>query len=285
MTNAVTDHFLRELVTGSHAEGNTCLAVAAVIEDDGRTLLVATAGDELDTVWHWQLPTDLVEPGETLVQGLVRTVSLTTGLGVVDVTGYGGHHDRLIDGDVVRTFVFTVTVDDPERVCRWANIGHCWSADPITTCSLLGEVTGCPADAADPAARLIGPTTLHQLSTALREAAKGLLCSEAAIELLIKQRSWLSRHDFVGGFLDRWIPPSRDPAGSAGIAFVDWGAALAALDDGRLPCSSGEGQLLRIAASLAEGLPVDLRDAITGLDAVNSRLVARAVCHAAGHRP
>ncbi len=283
MTQAVTDHLLRGLVTGSHAEGTTCLAVAAAIEDDGRTLLVATTGDDVDTVW--QLPTDLVLPGETLVQGLVRTVSLTTGLGVVEVTGYGGHHDHLVDGEVVRTFVFTVTVDDPERVCRWANIGHRWSPNPIIASSPLGEVAACPAYTVDPAARLIGPTTLQPLSTALQEAAKGLLCSEAAIELLSRQHSWMCRHDFVGGFVDPSTSPNRDPASSAGIAFVDWSGALAALDDGRLPCSSGEGQLLRIAASLAEGLPVDLRDAITGLDAVNTGLVARAVWHAAGHRP
>lgn len=282
MTRAVTVHLLHGLVTGSHAEGTTCLAVAAAIEDDGRTLLVATTGEDFETVW--QLPAGLVLPGETLLQGLVRTVSLTTGLGVVDVTGYGGHHDRLVDGEAVRTFVFTVTVDDPQRVCRWANVGHCWSADPVTACSLLRDVAGCPACTADPAERLIRPTSLHQLSADLRAAAKGLLCSEAAIELLIKQHSWLCRHDFVAGFVDRSTRPNPDPASSAGIAFVDWGAALAALDDGRLPCSSGEGQLLRIAASLAEGLPVDLRDAITGLDALNSGLVARAVRHAAGHR-
>ena len=50
-----------------------------------------------------------------------------------------------------------------------------------------------------------------------------------------------------------------------------------ALEDGRLPCSGGERQILRVVASIAEGLPIDLRDALTCLDAVNSVLVARAV--------
>jgi hypothetical protein len=51
-----------------------------------------------------------------------------------------------------------------------------------------------------------------------------------------------------------------------------------------LPCSGGEGLILRIAASIAEGVPVDLREAVTGLDEGNIALVAGAVLHAAGHR-
>ena len=65
----------------------------------------------------------------------------------------------------------------------------------------------------------------------------------------------------------------------------DWLAAMAALDQGNLPCSTGEGQLLRIAASLAEGSPVDLRDTLARLHASNTHLVALAVFRAAGHRP
>ena len=36
MTTAVTDQLLRDLVVGSHAEGTTCLAVAAAIEHEHR---------------------------------------------------------------------------------------------------------------------------------------------------------------------------------------------------------------------------------------------------------
>jgi hypothetical protein len=41
--------------------------------------------------------------------------------------------------------------------------------------------------------------------------------------------------------------------------------------------------MLRLAASLAAGIPVDLRDAASGLDGPNARLAARAVLHASGH--
>jgi hypothetical protein len=64
------------------------------------------------------------------------------------------------------------------------------------------------------------------------------------------------------------------------VATIDWRAALAGLDAGRLPCSGGEERLLRLAASLAEGIPVDLLDALSGLDEGNAALVVAAVAHA-----
>jgi hypothetical protein len=41
--------------------------------------------------------------------------------------------------------------------------------------------------------------------------------------------------------------------------------------------------VLRIAASIAEGVPVDMREAVTGLDEGNAVLAAAAVLRAAGH--
>ena len=66
------------------------------------------------------------------------------------------------------------------------------------------------------------------------------------------------------------------------MAAVDFEAAVRALEAGVLPCSSGEGHVLRIAASIAGGVPVDLREAVSALDHANTMLVARAVLHAAG---
>jgi hypothetical protein len=40
--------------------------------------------------------------------------------------------------------------------------------------------------------------------------------------------------------------------------------------------------VLLVAASIAEGVPVDLREAALCLDAASATQVARAVCHAAG---
>jgi len=108
--------------------------------------------------------------------------------------------------------------------------------------------------------------------------AKGLLSCEAAVELLIEHWSWLVRDDFLVH-----VEFCRGFHGES-MAAIDWRAAWTALEDGHLPCSSSERQILRVVVSLAEGVPVDLRDAVDCLDAVNSVLVAHAVLAAGGHR-
>ncbi len=42
--------------------------------------------------------------------------------------------------------------------------------------------------------------------------------------------------------------------------------------------------MLLVAASIAEGIPVDLREAALCMDGVNAARAAQAVCHAAGRR-
>lgn len=122
--------------------------------------------------------------------------------------------------------------------------------------------------------------TLLQLHTALRAQAKGLYTCEAATELMIMHASWLHRGDFLNEFVDTGSGLiSRIP-----MAAINWPEAITALEDGRLPCSGGESRMLKIAASLAEGVPVSLRDALTGLDATNIDLVASAVLHAGGQK-
>jgi len=276
----LSEALLRELVTGSHAEGTTCLAVAVAIEHQDRTLLLSTIDDDFETIW--QLPTGQVLPGETLLQSLDRMVSLTTGLGIIRVTGYAGHHDRLIDTEVLRTFVFNVAVDDPERICHLANVGHRWTSEPPMPWVNFDASEVHPVSGTTTPPSQIGRVTSEQIQAALRAGAEGLLCAEAAVELLVKQRSWLRCISFVDTYIDCPEPTDQDPIA---LASVDWAGALNALDAGRLQCSSGEGKLLRIAGSLAEGIPVDLRDAITSLDSTNTKLVARALFHAAGHRP
>ncbi len=114
----------------------------------------------------------------------------------------------------------------------------------------------------------------------MRAWAKGLLCLEAAVELLIGHRGWLYREDFTGIAVE----PGQEVFSGREIAAVDFEAAAMALEAGVLPCSSGEGQVLRLAASIAAGVPVDLREALTALDQASSSLAAAAVRHAAGHR-
>ena len=43
--------------------------------------------------------------------------------------------------------------------------------------------------------------------------------------------------------------------------------------------------MLRLAASIGEGVPVNLRDALVGLDHHNLHLIQQAVLHTGGRRP
>jgi hypothetical protein len=52
----------------------------------------------------------------------------------------------------------------------------------------------------------------------------------------------------------------------------------------RLPGSDGEQRVLRLAASLADGIPVDQRDAFTGMNAANVDKAVRAMLHPSGRR-
>lgn len=101
----------------------------------------------------------------------------------------------------------------------------------------------------------------------LRHWAAGVLPLEAAVELLIGALG--------GRLLDGpWVRQ-----GAAHAAWLD--PEIAAIEGGVL--SGGERRVLAIVTSLASSdHPVDLGDAITGLDPHALRLVLQAVSHAGG---
>ncbi len=120
--------------------------------------------------------------------------------------------------------------------------------------------------------------TIDRLHQQLRAHVAGLTSPAAAVDLLIAHRTWLRREDF----LDRFTFTATNFSTATTRTGIDWAAAINALGHD-LACSGGEARLLRIAASLAQGIPVDLRDAMTGLDHANTALVTRALTQAAGH--
>ena len=127
---------------------------------------------------------------------------------------------------------------------------------------------------------MTGHTThFEDRAAAVRAWAEGWLQTEAAAELLIGHRAWLLREDFWRAAVEiRWeVFRGQD------VAAVDFAAAANALEAGMLPCSADEREILRIAASIAEGIPADLREAVFRLDEAGAVLAARAVLHAAGH--
>ena len=100
----------------------------------------------------------------------------------------------------------------------------------------------------------------------------------AAIDLLITHRYWLARPTFIARFVHPVTAADGHPIGS----WIDWQAAITALQRGELPCSGSEADMLRIAASLATDLPVILRDVLGCLDDTNIAAVTTAITAANG---
>lgn len=110
------------------------------------------------------------------------------------------------------------------------------------------------------------------LVEALHEHAVGITAATAAIDLLAAHRVWLTRPDF-----SPFIQHGRCHATGAPMAAIRWRAAITALGQRRLPCSSSEADILHIAASLGAGTPVRLRDVLGCLDHRNIAHVIRAI--------
>lgn len=105
-----------------------------------------------------------------------------------------------------------------------------------------------------------------QLHAQLRAWAEGSNPLAAAVELLIR-----------GGLAYSGAPWLRTDHGwdTSAVDFDRLGYEIGAL-------SGGEQRLARIASSLGQGVPIDLREDIAGLDLAHARWVMTAVAHAAG---
>jgi hypothetical protein len=111
-----------------------------------------------------------------------------------------------------------------------------------------------------------------QLVEALHEHAVGITAATAAIDLVAAHRVWLIRPDFAP-----FMQHGRCHAIGQPMATIRWRAAITALGQGRLPCSSSEAHILRIAASLGAGVPVRLRDVLGCLDHHTIAHIIRAI--------
>jgi hypothetical protein len=121
--------------------------------------------------------------------------------------------------------------------------------------------------------------TTDELTAALHACAAGLYPLEAGVALLTAEGTFLRRDDFTSRFIE------HGTSSGTVMAAIDWDAAVAALHAGELPCSGGERRVLMLSASLADGIPVNLRDAATGLDDRNIQRLVTAIQHASGRRP
>ena len=124
----------------------------------------------------------------------------------------------------------------------------------------------------------VSPAAADTLAWLLRaHATGGRLADTAAIDLLTSHRHWLAQAAFT-----RFVHPVTTAEGHHIGAWIDWAGVITALQHGELPSSASEADMLRIAASLAHGLPVALRAVLGGLDADNITAVTTAITTANG---
>lgn len=116
-----------------------------------------------------------------------------------------------------------------------------------------------------------------RLAGLIRDAAAGMLPDMAAAGLIIAHGHFLRDPAFR-----RIIAAGSSVTDGQPFAVIRWNAALWALENGHLPCSGSERAVLLIAASLAEGTPVSLRDCLGSLDRRNITLVTDAITAANG---
>ena len=279
----ITGSLLTDLLTAARTDRAGIIHVAVVIETSN-TILLLHQGDGDDFSPHrWDLPAGSVLPPRDQLDDAIRhAVTRAAGYDVAEITGYLGRHDDTVGDTNRRTFGFTVTITDPARMHRDARRGHQWL---LTWRNPLRFPDGTTS-----LARHLINTALHRrgahpqpepgIAGALRAGAAGLYPLEAACELLISTH-WLHRDDFA-----RFIRTGTSLTdGVTELAEIDWQAAITARDTGQLPCSGGENRTLRLAASIAAGIPVDLHQALSGLDETSINLIVRAARHANGQRP
>ena len=126
--------------------------------------------------------------------------------------------------------------------------------------------------------RQIADLDLVDLETALLRAAVGDYAAEAAVLLLAGSGHWLPELQAAGLIA---IALDADADGAPWAAVL-WPEVDGALRRGAVAGSGGQLRLLRAAAGLAEGQPVDLADLTAGLDRRELTLLLAALAHAAG---
>jgi hypothetical protein len=279
----ITGSLLTDLLTAARTDRAGIIHVAVVIETSNAILLLHQGDGDDFSPHRWDLPAGSVLPPRDQLDDTIRhAVTRAAGYDVAEITGYLGRHDDTVGDTNRRTFGFAVTVTDPARMHRDARRGHQWLLTWRNPLRFPDATTSLARHLINTALRRPGahPQPEPRIAGALRAGAAGLYPLEAACELLIST-SWLYRDDFAC-----FIRTGTSLTDSVTeLAEIDWQAAITARDTGQLPCGGGENRTLRLAASIAAGIPVDLHQALSGLDETNINLIVRAARHANGQRP
>ncbi len=132
----LTPCFDRELLGAARDAGVDRHVVGAVVQRAGRALLLRRKHDDF-MGGLYELPSGVVEPGETLEDALHREVMEETGLRVAEVEGYLGFFDYASRGGrTTRQFNFLVAVCDFSCVSLSEHDAFIW-AEPSDLDRLL----------------------------------------------------------------------------------------------------------------------------------------------------
>jgi hypothetical protein len=112
----------------------------------------------------------------------------------------------------------------------------------------------------------------------LAAGTAGLLAGTAAVTLLAEHGTWLERPSFTSRCIDITDDIPRQAGTGGYAAAVRWRAAITGI--GRHGATGTEQAVLRIAASIAAGIPVSLHDCLGSLDTPALAAVLRAIAHA-----
>ncbi len=108
----LTPCFERQLVNSAGEAGVDRLVVGAVLVRRGRILLLRRKPNDF-MAGLYELPSGVVEPGETLKEALYREVMEETGLKVAELKGYLGYFNYVSGGGRnTRQFNFLVEVSE-----------------------------------------------------------------------------------------------------------------------------------------------------------------------------
>ena len=123
----LTPNLERQLVDAARNDGVDRLVVAAAIVRTGRFLLLRRKPADF-MAGLYELPSGVVEPGETLKLALYREVTEETGLHVARVEDYLGFFDYLSgSGRTTRQFNFLVAVADFPHISLTEHDAFIWA--------------------------------------------------------------------------------------------------------------------------------------------------------------
>jgi 8-oxo-dGTP diphosphatase len=146
---SLTPSFERQLLDAATDAGVDRLVVGVVIRRHGRALLLRRKHDDF-MGGLYELPSGVVEPGETLEEALHREVMEETGLLLAEVERYLGSFDYASRrGRTTRQFNFLVAVADFPGISLSEHDAFIWAEpsdlDRLLISDALRQVLGHPS--------------------------------------------------------------------------------------------------------------------------------------------